>query len=120
MLETYFVAPKTLRRVRAGPSGPYIDGFAGSLEQDGFSHACAIRYLRAAAHLGHFVQRQGRMLMDTDSSTAEAFFRHFEHLLILGYDFILIEFGDFLDITGILRLTEILEPFEQDVLFTRY
>jgi len=77
MLETYFVAPKTLRRLRAGPSGPYIDGFAGSLEQDGFSHACAIRYLRAAAHLGHFVQRQGRMLMDTDSSTAEAFFRHF-------------------------------------------
>jgi len=77
MLETYFVAPKTLRRLRAGPSGPYIDGFAGSLEEDGFSHACAIRYLRAAAHLGHFVQRQGLTLMDTDSSTAEAFFRHF-------------------------------------------
>jgi site-specific recombinase XerD len=77
MLETYFVAPKTLRRLRTGPSGPYIDGFAGSLEQEGFSHACAIRYLRAAAHLGHFVHQQGCMLMNTDSSTAEAFFHHF-------------------------------------------
>jgi site-specific recombinase XerD len=77
MLETYFVAPKTLRRLRAGPSGPYIDGFASSLEQDGFSDACAVRYLRAAAHLGHFMQQQGRVLTDTDSSTALAFFHHF-------------------------------------------
>src|SRR5260221_2767657 len=77
MLETYFVAPKTLRRLRTGPSGPYIDGFASSLEQDGFSHACALRYLRAAAHLGHFLQQHGRTLTDIDSSTAAAFFHHF-------------------------------------------
>ncbi len=77
MLETYFVAPKTLRRLRTGPSGPYMDGFASSLEQDGFSHACALRYLRAAAHLGHFLQQHGRTLTDIDSSTAAAFFHHF-------------------------------------------
>jgi site-specific recombinase XerD len=77
MLETYFVAPKTLRRLRTGPSGLYIDGFADALEQDGFSHACAIRYLRAAVHLGHFLQQHGGTLADIDSSTAEAFFRHF-------------------------------------------
>ena len=77
MLETYFVAPKTLRRLRTGPSGPYIDGFASSLEQDGFSYACALRYLRAAAHLGHFLHQQGRTLTETDSSTAVAFFHHF-------------------------------------------
>jgi hypothetical protein len=28
MLEEYFSAPKTLRRLRTGPSGSYIDGFA--------------------------------------------------------------------------------------------
>ena len=52
MLENYFCAPKTLRRLRAGLSGPYIDGFADSLERDGYAHASAVRYLRAAAHLG--------------------------------------------------------------------
>ena len=77
MLETYFVAPKTLRRLRTGPSGPYMDGFAGSLEQEGFSHACALRYLRAAAHLGHFLQQHGRTLTNIDSSTAMVFFHHF-------------------------------------------
>src|SRR5258706_15548911 len=31
MLETYFAAPQALERLRAGPSGPYMDGFAASL-----------------------------------------------------------------------------------------
>jgi len=51
MLETYFIAPKTLARLRAGPSGSYIDGFAATLKQDSYSRPSAIRYLRAAAHL---------------------------------------------------------------------
>jgi integrase len=73
MLESYFVAPKTLWHLRAGPSGPYIDGFAASLERDGYRHATAVRYVRAAAHLGHFLQGQGGALADVDLS---AFFRH--------------------------------------------
>jgi len=52
MLESYFCAPKTLRRLRAGLSGPYIDGFADALERDGYAHASAVCYLRAAAHFG--------------------------------------------------------------------
>jgi hypothetical protein len=76
MLETYFAAPKTLARLRAGPSGAYIDGFAAALEQDGYCHAAAQRYLRAAAHLGHFLERQGGRLADIDGSTAGAFFGH--------------------------------------------
>ena len=54
MLEKYFSAPKTLARLRAGLSGPHIDGFADALERDGYSHGAALRYLRAAAHLGQF------------------------------------------------------------------
>ena len=77
MLETYFSAPKTLRRLRAGLSGAYIDGFAASLRADGYGAASTVRYLRAAAHLGHFLERQGRTLDDIDRSTAAAFFRHF-------------------------------------------
>jgi site-specific recombinase XerD len=76
MLETYFVAPKTLKRLRTGLSGLYMDGFAAALEQDGYSRASAIRYLRAAAHLGHFLQGQGASLADIDPTTPEAFLRH--------------------------------------------
>lgn len=77
MLDSYFCAPKTLLRLRAGPSGPYIDGFASSLERDGYAHASAVRYLRAAAHLGCFVQLRVGNWADADAATLEAFGRHF-------------------------------------------
>ncbi len=76
MLEKYFSAPKTLHRLRAGPSGPYIDGFAAALARDGYSPASAVRYLRAAAHLGHFLRRTGRTMADLDPHAVEAFRRH--------------------------------------------
>ena len=59
MLETYFGSPKMLAHLRAGPSGPYMDGFAGSLELSGYELSVAVRYLRAAAHIGHFTLEQG-------------------------------------------------------------
>jgi site-specific recombinase XerD len=77
MLENYFCAPKTLRRLRAGLSGPYIDGFADVLQRDGYAHASAVRYLRAAAHFGCFVHRKGAVLADADACSLEAFGRHF-------------------------------------------
>ena len=76
MIERYYSAPKTLRRLRAGLSGPHIDGFAGALEQQGYAPASAVRYVRAAAHLGTFVQRRGGALSDIDASTLEVFGRH--------------------------------------------
>ena len=76
MLETYFSAPKTLARLRTGLSGPHIDGFADALEQDGYSRASAVRYLRAAAHIGHFLHRRRRALADLDAGTLEAFRSH--------------------------------------------
>jgi hypothetical protein len=76
MLEKYFSAPKTLERLRGGPSGPHIDGFATRLEQDGYSHASAVRYLRAAAHLGRFLQPTGDTLVHVNSIALEAFRRH--------------------------------------------
>jgi len=76
MLEKYFSAPKTLRRLRSGISGPHIDAFADDLERDGYAWASAVRYIRAAAHLGCFVQRRGGVLADIDSSTLHAFVGH--------------------------------------------
>ena len=68
MLEKYFSAPKTLRRLRGGISGPHIDAFADDLERDGYSAASAVRYLRSASHLGCFIQRKGGALKDIDPS----------------------------------------------------
>src|SRR5260221_2358408 len=66
MLETYFSASKMLGHLRRGPGGPYLDGFAAALERQGYSAGTAVRYLRAAAHLGHVVARQGAMPSDID------------------------------------------------------
>lgn len=76
MLEKYFSAPKTLRRLCTGPSGPYINGFADALESAGYSKASAIRYLRNAAHLGQFTKRGGGGLAAIDARTLKAFRRH--------------------------------------------
>ena len=66
MLETYFSASKMRAHLRSGPSGPYLDGFAAALERQGYSADTAVRYLRAAAHLGHVVARQGAMPSEID------------------------------------------------------
>lgn len=76
MLEEYFSAPKTLARLRSGLSGPYIDGFADALKRDGYSPLSAVRYLRAAAHFGRFLQRRSGSFAEIDSSTLDAFYRH--------------------------------------------
>src|SRR5882724_4739487 len=76
MLETYFSAPKTLRRLRSGISGPHIDTFADDLERDGYAPASAVRYIRSAAHLGCFVQRRGGVLADIDFNMLHVFDGH--------------------------------------------
>jgi site-specific recombinase XerD len=76
MLAEYFSAPKTLRRLRTGPSAPYIDGFAATLQEDGYSAASAVRYLRAAAHLGHFLAIRGLSFAAIDGGISESFRRH--------------------------------------------
>ena len=79
MLEKYFSASKTLRRLRGGISGPHIDAFADDLERDRYAPASAVRYIRAAAHLGCFVQWKGDVLSDVDSATIGSFDRHLSH-----------------------------------------
>src|ERR1700693_5886401 len=76
MLETYFSTPKTLRRLRGGISGPHIDAFAEALERNGYAPTSAVRYIRAASHLGCFIQRRGGVLADIDFNTLHAFGRH--------------------------------------------
>lgn len=65
-METYFPASRMLGHLRSGPSGPYLDRFAAALEQQGYGPATAVRYLRAAAHVGHVMAEQGASLTDID------------------------------------------------------
>lgn len=58
MMETYFEAAHTLTRLRSGPTGPFVDGFADSLSESGYARATAREYLRAAAHLGAWMGDQ--------------------------------------------------------------
>ncbi len=66
MLETYFSAAKMPEHLRSGPSGPYLDGFAAALERQGYRPATAVRYLRAAAHVGHIMVERGGSVGDID------------------------------------------------------
>ena len=66
MLETYFSAAKMLGHLRSGPSGPYLDGFAEALERQGYGPETSVRYLRAAAHIGHVMTEQCAGLTDID------------------------------------------------------
>jgi hypothetical protein len=68
MLEIYFSTAKMLGHLRSGPSGPYLDGLAAALERQGYRPATAVRYLRAAAHVGHIMVERGGSLGYIDLS----------------------------------------------------
>ena len=76
MLERYFEAPFTLDRLRIGPSGPYIDGFAHKLEKEGYSWETARRFLRSASHIGRYCEIKGVALKAVDSGVIRAFEKH--------------------------------------------
>lgn len=76
MLETYFSAPKMLGHLRSGPCGPYLDGFAAALQRQGYGAETAVRYLRAAAHVGHVMAERDARVCDIDLAAFEQHLRH--------------------------------------------
>ncbi|MCP4002909.1 MAG: tyrosine-type recombinase/integrase [bacterium] len=76
MLDSYFVAPKTLRRLRSGTFGPYLDRFAEELKRRGYSHWTAVKYLRSAAHLGRFVELRAIALEAVSEGTLDTYRQH--------------------------------------------
>ncbi len=76
MLDSYFVAPKTLRRLRSGTFGPYLDDFAKELKGRGYSRWTAVTYLRSAAHLGRFVELQAVVLEAISEETLDSYRQH--------------------------------------------
>jgi site-specific recombinase XerD len=76
MLEKYFETPFVLQRLRSGPSGEHVDGFAGHLAGQGYSWWSARRYLRAAAHLGQFAEVEEIPFDSIGRDTLERFRLH--------------------------------------------
>src|SRR5207253_416140 len=76
MLESYFKLDHTLRRLRAEPTGRYMDDFAKTLHTKGYGVWAAQAYLRAAAHLGIWMKQQGLSVMKLDDQVIGEFARH--------------------------------------------
>jgi site-specific recombinase XerD len=79
MLYKYFESPFTLEQLRNGPVGPMLGGFARSLHEDGYSWLTGRTYLRAAHHLGHFLQSEGIALVAVQPDTVTVFRCHLKH-----------------------------------------
>lgn len=79
MLESFFEASFTLDRLRSGPSGQYIDGFAEQLREDGYSRETVRCYLRSAAHVGWFMETEGKELSVATFGTLKAYSLHLDH-----------------------------------------
>ena len=76
MLTIYFKSPFTLERMRSGPSGPYLDGFAHKLHLAGYLRAAAQRLLRAAAHLGVWGKANDNPIKSFNKDTLASFQHH--------------------------------------------
>ncbi|MDO8479688.1 MAG: tyrosine-type recombinase/integrase [Candidatus Rokubacteria bacterium] len=76
MLERCFKNPLTLHRLRSGPAGPFLDGFAESMCADGYSSETGGVYLYAADHLGQWAARRGVAIVDLDEDLLARFVRH--------------------------------------------
>ncbi len=59
MLERCFKNPLSLHRLRGGPAGPFLDGFAESRCAKGYSSETSGSYLHAADHLGQWAAQRG-------------------------------------------------------------
>lgn len=76
MLAHFYSDPKALLRIRSAPSERYLDGFAATLKQAGFSHDCAQRHLRAAVHLDAWQRGRGYALAELDETGVSRFKAH--------------------------------------------
>ena len=84
MLESHFKHDQTLQRLRAEPTGRYMDDFAKTLHTQGYGIWSGQAYLRAAAHLGIWIKRRGVSVMKLDEEVIGEFARHLPSCHCLG------------------------------------
>lgn len=75
MLET-FIKPRFVKKLRSGPAGPYIEGFAKYLCEASYNHWTGRDFLYAAAHLVGWAQGKGITVTKLDEAWLERFRKH--------------------------------------------
>jgi integrase/recombinase XerD len=76
MLTTYYKHPFTLRKLRSGPAGPYLDDFAAQLAQAGYSRNKARAHLRGARRFSAWAAQAGLTIDALDSRALAQFGRY--------------------------------------------
>ena len=77
MIEQFYKQSYALRHLRSGATGPHMDAYASHVAATGFTHHTSREKLRGAAHLGHWLDKQGLDLAFLDEDVLEDFFAHF-------------------------------------------
>ena len=76
MFERFFKTDSTPRRLRNGPAGPFLDGFAESMFAGGYSSRTVGPYLHAADHLAQWAARRDVAVADLDEDLLARFVLH--------------------------------------------
>jgi site-specific recombinase XerD len=76
MITLYFQAPGVLHRLRSGPAGAHLDGFAQYLHDLGYARRTAKHHLLSAAHLAVWEDRRDHNLPELSDDSLLEFRRH--------------------------------------------
>ena len=76
MLEKFFASTRTLHRLRSGPTGPFIDGFAGALGLAGYARGTVRDHVDVVAHVGSWLEQGSIRIQDLKEETLENFSDH--------------------------------------------
>lgn len=73
MLETYFESQLTLERLRCGPAGPHLDGFANWLDHKGYRCQTGRRLIRGASRFSTWAYSEGYTVCQCDEAILDLF-----------------------------------------------
>ena len=76
MLSEYFSDRRTVQHIEDRALTPHLEGVADAMQEEGYSRAAILQYLRTAIHLAEWAQTQGIALVDLNEATIEAFRDH--------------------------------------------
>ncbi|MBM4044267.1 MAG: integrase [Planctomycetes bacterium] len=79
-----FVTSETRRRMRTGPLGAYLDGFAERLREQGYTPSSVRQKTRLTADLSDWLQRRKLSVKHLDERRVTAFLQH-RHRVLRGY-----------------------------------
>jgi site-specific recombinase XerD len=76
MVDHFFLEPLALRRLRAGPLGEHIDGFAALLLEQGYARQSAKTKIRLVGELSRWLQRMALGVGDLDEQRVLRFLQY--------------------------------------------